>query len=138
MKNLLLIWILAAFTPACADRELREMRAYFQSENAKRRAAVAQLHPPDTAVLDDVQEKIASIILLAKDVENSAAAVHRSRSLFDTLCGAYGMNRDDFPDIHNGLSAAETEIQLRENGLAFADRLVMKRDSAGRFIFSAH
>jgi hypothetical protein len=134
VKNI--AFAVSLFLLGCAHKKDHGDRAYYEEQVSLRLQAL--MTDSTNRELPAVHEEIERIILVSKDQENPAAAVNLARTLFDSLCQTYGLQRSDFPDIEAGMAPEETELQLRENELAFFDRLVMKKNPGGGKMFTAH
>ena len=134
----IIVLFIVGLSVSCGVEDYAGMRRYYEHELSRRRAVIRDVSPADTSVLDNVLQRTAALVLLSKDSENARAARVRSAMLFDSLCRVYNFQRSDFPDLHEGLTLMETEIQLRENMLAFADRFVMEKDTLGVHMTTAH
>jgi hypothetical protein len=131
----LLITMMTLFI-SCAQNDDEENRAYYRKQVQLRINSI--MTDSSYRELPAIHEEIEKIILVSKDSENPAAAVEKAGTLFESLCQTYGFDRKDFPDIEVGMSTDEMELRIRENELAFFDRMVMKSKPGSAQLFTAH
>ena len=138
MKNRLCMLLALLIANSCGDSRFTETRNYYNAEFLRKRSILKTLSPGDTTVADHVHGATSALVLMGKDTENGDASRQKSRLLYDSLCALHGMPRTDFPEPGPELDALETEIRYFENELAFIDRMILQRDTAGVFLFTAH
>lgn len=136
MRRLIFLAVLLAGF-ACSSDPRNEMRSYFRKQMERRIAYLRDQGSRDTVVAREVMYEVERVILISKDVENPQAALNLHHDLFNRWCESYNFNRSDFPDPLPMSSPDEIELQMRENALAFIDRIVMS-DTTAIYLFTAH
>jgi hypothetical protein len=135
MTRLLLILLLLA---GCAPSEDGQVRGYYRIQLRDRMDALRAAESPDTTTASELHREVEKIILVSKDAENPEAAIALCKSVFDRFCERHSLDRKDFPDLKRGMELDEMELQLRENELAFLNRLVMSDTTSAAKMFTAH
>jgi hypothetical protein len=136
MKNIAMIFFALMLCLSCARNKEEESRTYYRKMVKQRMESI--MTDSTYRELPAIHEEIEKIILVSKDSENPAAAFDMAHTLFNSLSQTYEIDRNDFPDIDPNMSTPEIELRIRENELAFFDRLAMKVKPGSSQLFTAH
>ncbi len=130
--------LLLAGLHACGTSYQQELRQYYRQQVHNRITSLAGTDSIRAAGLEALNARIEKIVLISKDAENAVAAVNLANNLFDSLIAAHKFNGEDFVKLHTKMDLSETELQLRENALAYYNRLLMNEAVHEDVLFTAH
>jgi hypothetical protein len=111
---------------ACTSQDEDESIDIYLSDEINSRLMQINAAPVPDSVRSSavkVDRDVRGLILLSKDIENTAACVKLSNSFFDSLAERLNLQSTEYMQISQGMHSREISIHLKQNELTSLNRI---------------
>jgi hypothetical protein len=138
-RSAIVPFLLALLLASCSNRDDRKEELYFSQQIDGRLKIISGLPVHDTVKKDAVaiHRRVDDLILLSRDIENLGACMHLTNEYFIGIAHRYGINPADFRQLNAGDHVDNISLTIKQNELDLLNQLILRSDSAGKYLYTA-